>query len=94
VEQVKGYAWLQGSDGGLVYYVYMNDERKEAGKADTNRHYVVEIFDASDQNCAADAPDVSAKVRRDCAPTISSGPPSMGQGGTGPGGEPPPTQKP
>jgi len=93
-EQVKGYAWLQGSDGGLVYYVYMNDERKKADQPDTNRHYFVEVFVASDHNCADDAPDVSAKARRDCAPTTSTGPAALGQGGTGPGGEPPPTQRP
>lgn len=93
-EEVTGYAWLQGTDGGLVYYAYMDDLRDDANAPDMNRHYVVDVYVAGNETCRAETPDVSAVALATCAPPASPEPPVISQGGTTPGGEPPPTKKP
>jgi hypothetical protein len=90
-KKVEGYAWLKGSDGRVVYYVYI-DGAEVAVAGNHSKKFIVEMYDAADTNCAHHAPDVSAIEDKECS-FVSGATVLYMQGGTGPGGEPPPTKK-
>jgi hypothetical protein len=90
-EKVEGYAWLKGSNGRVVYYVYI-DGVNTSSVDKHEKKFIVEMYDAANTACAHHAPSVSAVQDKNCD-IVPAEDPFVGQGGTGPGGEPPPTKK-
>lgn len=89
---VEGYGWLKGSEGGVVYYLYIDGALAHL-PANNDKSYILEIYDAANTSCASHAPDASAAADPGCDEVFNEERADPRQGGTGPGGEPPPTPR-